>query len=105
MLNKFDVQFEGTLDEFNAWIASVFKDPGKVQVKVEVRLANSQVEDPLVRAVSETFRREIAVEVADEIRRLVRGGERIAAIKALRTATGLELAPARDFIAIQFPDK
>lgn len=104
MHSKFDVQFDGTIDEFNAWAARIFKDHGNLRVKVEVNLANSQV-DPLVQAVAETFRREITTEVADEIRRLVRGGERIAAIKALRTATGLELAPARDFIETRYPHK
>lgn len=105
MLNKFDVQFEGTLDEFNAWAASVFKDAGKFRVKVEVRPATGQPADPLVQAVAETFRREITVEIADEIRKFIAEGNRIAGIKVLRTATGLGLDESKNFLDTRFPHK
>ena len=104
METKFDVQFEGTLDEFNAWAAGVFKTPGSLHVKVHV--VRTQPEPDKVRseaisiakAVTKAFGPEITVMDAEDICFLVADGSRIKAIKKLRTVTGCTLADAKDFI-------
>ena len=103
MHSKFDVQFEGSLDEFNAWASRVFKDHGNLRVKVQVLALGPTINDPLVHAVAETFRREITADVACAIRDLVTEGKRIEALKTFRVATGLSLPDAKHFLDANFP--
>lgn len=105
MHSKFDVQFEGSIDEFNAWASRVFKDHGNLRVKVQVLATGPTTNDPLVHAAAETFRREITVEDANEIRKLIEAGNRVGAIKTFRGATGLGLAESKNFIDTQIPLK
>jgi hypothetical protein len=105
MHSKFDIQFDGTLDEFNAWTARIFKDHGSLRVKVQVLSIGPTISDPLVHTVAETFRREITVEDANEIRKLIEAGNRIGAIKTFRGATGLGLAESKNFLDTQIPPK
>lgn len=105
MHSKFDVQFDGTIDEFNAWAARIFKDHGNLRVKVQVLAIGTTISDPLVRAVAETFRREITVEDANEIRKLMAEGNRIGGIKTFRAVTGLGLGDSKNFLEAQIPPK
>lgn len=105
MHSQFDIQFDGTLDEFNTWASRVFKDHGNLRVKVQVLALGSTINDPLVHAVAKTFRREITVEAANEIRKLIAEGNRIDGIKVFRSATGLGLGESKNFLETQIPPK
>jgi len=113
------VKFEGTYEELLAWAPTVFKDPTKIPVRVQFGEGQAPKEAPHKKAASEPPLFRPSDELTGRYMRLrsasgypetdnlnqisnlieiLRAGDKINAIKAVRLYTGLDLKEAKDFV-------
>ena len=100
--------FEGSYAQFHEWMTMTFRHPNVLKVKVSVGQKAEPEEtnppiDPLLSALPSRLRSLVegltmTLETARNIDCMVRSGQKIQAIKAMREATGMGLKEAKDFV-------
>jgi hypothetical protein len=110
MKSDIDARFEGTVEQFIAWVSETFKNPGDMRVKAVVGNSGCEVGEPrkpthiTLSADAKRLVQEHQVHEGDAeglikgIRAMVRKNNNIGAIKWLRERTKLGLKEAKDFV-------
>lgn len=103
MINKFEIEFKGTLAEFAGWASETFQNAEGLQLTIKIEMpVYTGPQSPLTRALAKMGLKPFPREVVDALEQYARKGEAIPAIKTIRTHTGMALKEAKDFLYANF---